>query len=265
MVTTDVVIVGGGIIGCSLAYALRKRGIGVGICDQGDRGAQASGAASGLLAPLKPFAQPEDPYTLLLLSSLARMASFITEVETISGICTGYVQTGSVRVRPAKQTPRLQKWVETWQQAGFPLLEVLREDELQTQEPALATKNQIALYNPYEPQLDAPQFMRAVARTAETLGAVFYLNDAVVALHTSGKRVNGVQTSQGNTIRCNHLVLASGAWAAQGGEWLGLTLPVRPLRAQSLTLHQPALPLQHMLFGEGIYLAPKENGTLLIG
>ena len=53
--TTDVFVIGGGIIGCSLAYYLRKRGVNVMVVDQGEVGKQASGAASGLLAPIKPF------------------------------------------------------------------------------------------------------------------------------------------------------------------------------------------------------------------
>ncbi len=58
--TTDVLVIGGGIIGCSLAYYLRKRGVDVVVLDQGEVGKQASGAASGLLAPIKPFTKKDD-------------------------------------------------------------------------------------------------------------------------------------------------------------------------------------------------------------
>jgi glycine oxidase len=54
---TDVAMVGGGVIGCSIAYALRKRSIDMIVLDRGEIGAQASSAATSLLAPLKPFAE----------------------------------------------------------------------------------------------------------------------------------------------------------------------------------------------------------------
>ncbi len=58
--TTDVVILGGGVIGCSIAYQLCKRGVDVIVLEQGEIGSQASNDASGLLAPLKPFVKQDD-------------------------------------------------------------------------------------------------------------------------------------------------------------------------------------------------------------
>jgi len=67
-------------------------------------------------------------------------------------------------------------------------------------------------------------------------------------------------------IACNHLVVASGAWAADCGIWLDTPLPVNPQRGQILTLKQPSPhPLQYMIFGEAIYLAPKKDGTIIVG
>ena len=68
--TTDVVIVGGGVIGCAIAYHLRKAGIDVVVLDQGDIGAEASSAAAGLLAPLGSLSGP-GPFADLLLASFA--------------------------------------------------------------------------------------------------------------------------------------------------------------------------------------------------
>src|SRR6266567_8236056 len=67
--STDVLIVGGGIIGCSIAYFLRKRGVEVTALEKGEIGDQASGAAAGLLAPIRPLAQ-QDPFKALQLAGL---------------------------------------------------------------------------------------------------------------------------------------------------------------------------------------------------
>ena len=119
--STDVVIVGGGVIGCSIAYALRKRRVDVVVLDQGEIGAQASRAATGMLAPLKPFARPDDPYTTLLLSSLARFPSLVAELEEATGIDIEYARTGTLRVMHPRQLARLQTWIAIWQQEGYPL------------------------------------------------------------------------------------------------------------------------------------------------
>ncbi len=69
--SADVLIVGGGIIGCSIAYFLRKQGVEVIVLEKGDIGNQASSAAAGLLAPIRPLA-PGDPFKALQLAALAR-------------------------------------------------------------------------------------------------------------------------------------------------------------------------------------------------
>jgi glycine oxidase len=223
---TDVVIVGAGVIGCSIAYALRKQGIDVVVLDKNEVGAQASQAASGMLAPLKPFADPGDPYTQLLLASLARFPELVPELEDASGMCLAYQSTGTLRVMQTKRLSRLRAWVSTWRHQGFPV-ELLSDDEIRHYEPGLATDISLVLYNPHDPQLDAVQLVRAYACAAERLGAMFYTHEEVNAVDHHHERILGVRTSQGKTIACTYLVLATGAWAAQS-DWLGITLPVSP-------------------------------------
>ncbi len=262
--SADVVIIGGGVIGCSIAYHLCRRGVNVVVLDQGGIGAQASSAASGMLAPLKPFAKQDDSYTALLLSSLALFPELVSELEEISGICIEYQQTGTLRAMKAKQIQRLEVWIATWKQAGFPM-ELLLGNEICECEPEFSPDVSVALYNPQDPQLNAAQLVYAYARAAEKLGATLYTHEEVTALNHHGAIIDGVRTAQGNNITCQHLVLATGAWASQCAEWLHLTLPVRPLRGQSISLQQPPRTIRHMVFGEGGYLAPKQDGMIIVG
>lgn len=262
--SAEVVIVGGGIIGCSIAYGLRKRGVDVMVLDQGEIGAQASRAATGMLAPLKPFAKPTDPYTILLLESLARIPQVVAELEEASGICMEYAKTGTLRVMLPKQLARLQAWIGIWQREGYSL-ELLAGEQLCNCEPGLAPNVSLALYRPDEPQLNAAHLTQAYARAAERQGASFYAHEEVIALHRHGSTITGVQMAHGQSIACQHLVLATGAWAGRCGAWLDLALPVHPLRAQSIAVRQPSVPIRHLLFGGGVYLAPKCNGTIIVG
>src|SRR5436853_6503465 len=99
--TADVLIVGGGIIGCSIAYFLRKQGVEVIVLEKGDIGDQASSAAAGLLAPIRPLSH-RDRFKALQLAGLARFSSFASELEAVSAINVNYEPTGTLRLLPAE-------------------------------------------------------------------------------------------------------------------------------------------------------------------
>jgi glycine oxidase len=265
--STDVVIVGGGVIGCAIAYFLRKMGIGVTVLERGEIGAQASNAAAGLLAPLGPLSGP-GPLADLLLGSFALFPALVTELEDASGILVEYKQTGALRiVRDAKRVASLRKRMEEWQPLGLQMY-WLSGDEAREREPLLAPDVCAAIYAPEESQVRAPLLVKAFAQAASRLGAVFYSHSEIKGLQRHGTRVSGVYTSEGEMLACDHLVIAAGAWAARCGDWLGFELPISPLRGQILSLRQaglPTLPLRHIVFGEATYLAPKEDGTIVVG
>ena len=107
--TVDVAIVGGGVIGCAIAYYLSKSGVDVAVFDRGEIGAEASSAATGLLAPLGPLSGP-GPFADLLLSSFALFPALVPELEEASGIHLEYEQTGALRiVRNPKHISNLHK------------------------------------------------------------------------------------------------------------------------------------------------------------
>jgi glycine oxidase len=261
---TDVVIVGGGVIGCSIAYHLRKAGVPVTVIDQGEIGAEASSAAAGLLAPLGSLAGP-GPFADLLLASFALFPSLVPELEDASGMRVEYEQTGSLRVvRNAKNVPNLRKRMKAWQPLGLHM-RWLSGEEARQLEPTLAPDVCAALYAPEESQIKASQVVKAFAQAAANLGATLRNHTRITGIEQQHYRVTTLITSQGDTIPCNQLVVASGAWSAQWSALLNIELAVMPQRGQILALRQPAPPLRHIIFGEAAYLAPKQDGTVVVG
>ena len=261
---TDVLIVGGGVIGCSIAYHLRKAGVQVTVIDQGEIGAEASSAAAGLLAPLGSLAGP-GPFADLLLASFALFPSLVPELEDASGIRVEYEQTGALRVvRNPKNVPNLRKRMKAWQPLGLHMRWLTGEEARQL-EPTLAPDVCAALYAPEESQIRASQVVKAFARAAANLGATLRGQTRITGIRQQLDRVTAVETSQGETIACNQLVVAAGAWAAQWSQWLQIELTVVPQRGQILALLQPTPPLRHIIFGEAAYLAPKQDGTVVVG
>lgn len=261
---TDIVIVGGGVIGCAIAYYLRKTGADVVVVDAGEIGAEASSAAAGLLAPLGPLSGP-GPYADLLLTSFALYPSLVPELEEACGMQLEYERTGSLRiVRDAKHIPNLRKRMKTWQSLGLQM-HWLTGEEARQREPLLSPDVSAAIYIPEESQIRAPYVVQAFAQAAANKGAALYSNKQITGITRHHARVTAVQTSQGEMIACNHLLIATGAWAAHCGEWLDITLPVSPQRGQILTLRQPSPPLRHIIFGEAAYLSPKKDETIVVG
>jgi glycine oxidase len=270
--TTDVLIVGGGIIGCSVAYFLRKQGVEVIVLERGEIGAQASSAAVGLLAPIRPLF-PQDDFKALQLAGMVRLASFVPELEEVSGVKVGYEQTGTLRLLPAEKVAAVTAWAEVWRRAGFHI-EVLSSEEARLHEPLVYPELPGAVSITDEAQISPSQLIKAYEQAARRMGALFYEHTEVVAVQPTEARdrIAGVWTKrkQRKLVLCNQLIIAAGAWSSQFGEWLGVPLPVRPVRGELIALQQPSPPIRHIIFDEGIfdldiYLAPKPNNTIVIG
>lgn len=262
--TTDVVIIGGGVIGCAIAYYLRKSGVEVAVFDRGEIGAEASSAAAGLLAPLGSLSGP-GPFADLLLASFALFPALVPELEDASGINMEYEQTGALRVvRNAKNVPNLRKRMKAWQPLGLQMY-WLTGDEARQREPLLTPDVCAAIYAPEESQIRAPHIVKAFSLAAVNTGATVYNHREITGIQSRNAKVTGVYTSQGEQFACNHLVIAAGAWAARCSEWLNVDLPVTPQRGQILTLQQPSIHLRHIIFGEAAYLTPKRGNTVIVG
>ncbi len=262
METTDVVIIGGGVIGCAIAYFLRQQQVNVVLLERGEIGGQASGAAAGLLAPLGPLSGP-GPFADLVLAGFSHLIELVPELEEVSGIQVGFERTRALRVvRNPKRVVNLQKRMEKWQPLGLHM-HWLDGDEARRREPLLTPDVCAAIYAPEESQISASHLVQAYARAAQRMGADIRSQQEVHSLLKSDERVTEVHTRQGVSIRCNFVVLASGAWAAQYAEEFDIALPVSPLHGQLLSLPQPSRHLHHIVFGDAGYLVPRGNSVLV--
>ena len=176
-----------------------------------------------------------------------------------------YHETGTLRLAQEKQVAALRSWAALWSDAGVSM-EVVQGDRLASLEPGLAPSYRVAVSIPGEPQVRAVSFMAAMAQAARLAGVTLLEGCQVIGVERSGARAVAVRTAHGDTLGCSHVVLAAGAWSGGASGWLGLEVPVRPLQGQSLLLPQagPA-PVRHTLFGEGIYIVPRADKTLVVG
>jgi glycine oxidase len=261
---TDVVIIGGGVTGCSIAYQLSKAGVQVVVVERAEIAAEASSAAAGLLAPANVLIGPKDGAELFLASWLIT-PDVIQEIEEVSGMQVEYQRTGALHlVTNEEERQQMSKYASVWQSHGFDSA-WLTKDEVQQYEPLLNSSIEAALYIPQAASIRPRLVTQAYAEAARKNGAEIYEHTEVTGFQRSSQRVAGVQTANGATIACNRVVIAAGAWSTEIGKWLDLAIPVFPARGQILSLKQPSTPLNHTVFGYDLYLVPKVDNTLYIG
>jgi 4-methylaminobutanoate oxidase (formaldehyde-forming) len=217
---TEVLVIGGGIIGCSVAYHLTRRGItDVTIIEQGALTGGTTWHAAGLVSQLKAS------YSLTKLATYS--ARLFEELEDETGQATGYRTAGSISVAADDE-----RWEEILRGASMATTfgvetEVISLDQATEMWPLLNTDDLIgALYIPDDGQTSPVDTTIALAKGAKARGARIIEGVAVERLVTANGKIIGAETEQG-FIEAESVVLASGIWTRQLAETVGVNVPLQ--------------------------------------
>lgn len=267
--SADVLIVGGGVIGCAAAYELAREGLSVRLLERGVLAGESSGAAAGMLTPVGE-ALHSPTLARWGFESLSRFPELCSRARELSGVDPELEHSGALRVargeRDAAELQRLR--AELCNER--PELEWLSAQAARELEPQLAEEQHGCLWSPREAHVRSGSFTRALAGAAVALGAQLELGVTVRGLLRAGERVVGVQTS-GAELRAGYVIVCSGAWVGELQDWLGEIgleappLPVVPVRGQILALDVPRPPLRSIVWGGDTYLVPRRDGSLVVG
>jgi glycine oxidase len=258
----DVIIVGGGIIGCACAYELARAGARVALVERGELAAEASGASAGLVGPR--YRPMSAPMAALRDASYARFGPLVAQVEEETGQSCGLIRAASLTVaRDNAEAARLREQF-AWQQREGIASTWLSGDEARALEPLLAPSVLAAIRRDGEHSVIVPLLTQRLAEAAALRGARLYPGATVVGLPHEGTRVTGVALSDG-ILPAGAVVLAAGAWTRFCGEWLGVPLPVFPVRGQIVAVARPPAPLRHVLLAGAGYIAAKADGRVIVG
>jgi glycine oxidase len=262
MAAPDVIVVGGGVIGCAIAYYLTDTGAKVTIVERGEVGGEASGASAGVLAPLE-LTLDQGSLLDLCLASTPLHPPLADSLRQETGIDVEYLRSGILRVALTDEdADDLRTLVE--RQRPRSVMEWVDAQALRRLEPRLAAARG-GVYSPHLHQVNAHRLTQALAQAAVARGAALRQGVAVTGFVTNGSRVSGVRTDHGR-MTAGQVILAAGSWTAALGRRLGVILPVKPMRGQMLAFADFSSPLRHILLGEALgYLAPKANGFLFVG
>jgi len=277
----EVVIIGAGVAGCSVAYHLAKRGIKALIVDRESIGTRASGKAVGYcphhaanflleFVEGKFYSMPVEetggvaPFQDLYRSGWFRMHDIALDIKEKSGIDVEYSESPWITLAASDEEEELTKFAAAFlNERGYPGYEWLDEKALKTIYPDINPKIRGGISMPFY-QVEAYKYTLGLAMTAENRGAEFKHGN-VVGFGTEGDRITSVKLSTGREIEADAVVLAMGPWLREAASWEGKESGIVVAREQCMSLKvSQKFPLC-ALSTDDVLIAPKLNGEVLIG
>lgn len=247
---SEILIIGGGVVGLAIALELKLRGAAVTVVSRDGQQA-ATLAAAGMLAP---FAEaiPASPMLDLCLRSRSLYPQWCYKLEQLTGMPSGYLPCGILSPVYSIPAPSDQSNTAAW----------LDEKSIHLYQPGLGLEVVGGWWYPEDGQVDNRALAQVLRLAAQELGIEIQEGVEVEAIEQQNRQIRAVKTSIGE-LQANHYVLATGAWSHQL-----LPIPVQPKKGQMLSVIAPQsnrqLPLQRVLYGD-VYIVPRRDGRVLIG
>jgi glycine oxidase len=278
-----VIVVGGGVIGCAVAWSLVRRGADVTVVERGVPGAEATAAAAGMLSPLGE-ARHSAALLELAVASLDLYPSWVERIRDRTGIDVEFRADGRLHVAlTAAGEAEAMKLAAQGERFGA---RTITGEDARALEPALSSAVRCGLFIPGDARVDPRLLGHAVWHAAEADGVRFRLGSPVqnITIDAAHARVQGIGLADGSRLDSETVVIAAGAWSAQiAGP--PRRVPVRPVRGQMFAVvasptrsqtrggwplpastEPPSRPLvSRMVQGPGCYVIPRETGRIVVG
>lgn len=258
----DVIVVGGGIIGLSIAREAARSRLRVRLFEKGDVGCGASSAAAGLLGPQIGL-DGGDPLQALSLASRDLYPAFARSIAEESGIDPCLLERGTLLLpRGPEEIRAIDRQAGFQRSLGLPVERVAGQ-ALRDLEPSLHPGQTDGLYLPRDWSVDNVLLVRGLGRAAARAGARLSEGTRVDRLLVENGRVTGVGAA-GEAFPAGTVVIAAGAWTQDiGGEGIP-PLPSHPVRGQIVCLGPSPVPARP-LYATACYMVPRRDGRILVG
>lgn len=258
----DVIVIGGGAVGLSIAWHLAKESVSVILLERGKTGGQSSGAAAGMLAPFAE-AKTGSPLYDLGIRSLCLYPEIVALLRETTSVDVELMGQGMLRV--AMTEKESQQLDSEWksQESHYLRIERLTGCEARKLEPALSQNVEMALLSPKERHVDPKKLVRALSIDCARLGVSILEDKSVIDLIADDKSVS-VKTND-EIYYGDKVVIAGGAWSHEIAASLGYSLPIFPVRGQILALTCQPQPIRHTIYTHSGYLVPRSDGRLIVG
>jgi glycine oxidase len=270
-------IIGGGVIGLAIGWRAAQRGLRVVLADP-KPGSGASHAAAGMLTPVAEAAYAERELFELGSASLRRYPSFAAEISELTGLPTGFRQTGTLQVAYDSDDMAMLAEHALLRESFGASSTRLSSRECRKAEPMLGPAIAGGLLITDDASID-PRLLTTALLAACTAAGVIHIRQRAVRLRTSAGRAAGADLADGSAVSSGTVVLSAGWASAQiSGLPPEAEPPLRPVKGQVLRLRPTAATLatsgSSLLFnrtirgivqGSSVYLVPREDGEIVVG
>jgi glycine oxidase len=262
MKSFDVAIAGAGLIGSSIAFELAQAGLKVGMFDRAEPGREASWASAGILSPA-----PESPAMISMVplakASMNLYPALVANVEEISGEKVGFRPKGTIDVFFNKDAiPDLSTLIALHHGMGLKA-EPLRPEDARELEPSLSPELEAAALRPEEASIDNRALTHAMLSAAKNSGVEVFARTGVTGIVQEAGRCTGLKL-ENEIVSAKWTVIAAGCFSAEI-EGVKEFAPVRPAKGQMVSLRADGLKIERVIWGEKIYIVPRNDGRILAG
>lgn len=269
----DCCVIGGGVVGLSIARELAGRGMRVRVVARDPENKTSSWAAAGILPPA-PHCADARPGDRLTAWSDELHREWARELREETGIDTGLTACGGLYVAVDGDGPsRLADEARAWRAKGA-RCEWLELRDIVAIEPGLRSAADTAALTaayllPDEQQIRPPRHLEALRQSCRLRGVELSSGCTAADVELHGDRASGIVIDHAcggrETIRAAAVVVAAGAWSERLVKPLGLALETRPIRGQIALYRFPRPPLNRIVNLGLEYLVPRSDGRLLVG
>lgn len=261
--SSDVIVVGGGVIGLAIALHLARRGVKVTILERGRIGREASLAAAGILAAQADMEQ-DNPLTPLCLASREMYAELAQDLLSRTGIDIEHSRSGLIYVAMTDREAAEIDARHFWQRMSNLAIESLAPREILSMEPSLNGDLAAGLHFPDEASVNTARLLTALERACVDEGVTIVTGAQVLSVCADDAGVTGLTTST-EEWSAGSVVIAAGCWSGTISTPLGCEPVIQPCRGQIIVTESPTPPLGRVIFSTGAYLVPRRDGTVLHG
>ena len=263
-----VLIIGGGIIGLSIAWRLIGIGKKVVVVDKRNLGKEASWAAAGMLSGRLDLKPSEKQLLPIFEKSHNAWPEFAEELENKSGKRIGYRKEGTLMI--ACDINEEQKLKNNYNFLKNNNIHVswLSGNKIREKEPYVSNNVLSGFFSPEDHHVNNRYILDALITILKKNknNCIFKENTEVEKIITDKDQVIGVQT-RNETIKTKEIIICSGAWTNKIKNIEIKEVPIRPVKGQMVCLKMPKNTslLKHILWRENVYLVPRDNSDLIIG
>lgn len=255
---SDILIIGGGIIGMLTARELSLAGMKVTIVEQGRAGQESSWAGGGIISPLYPW-RYSDPVSALAQWGQAIYPEIIAEMNSATGLDAELIQNGLLMLDDEHEAAVV--WAKKWQ-SNLQLIDSREVYELEPELSRSLLEANKAVWMPDVRQVRNPRLVKVIKKYLLKQGVKFLEQTEVTGFIKNAEKTEGITTSVGN-VSADKVLISGGAWSSNLLK--NMDVSVEPVKGQMILFKSEPSKIKRITLSQDRYVIPRQDGRVLVG